>query len=208
MSMVIRRPQPGREGTSRRAIASPPVTIRRYETDDAARVFEAARESMAEISPWMPWCHPDYSLEETRAWIAHCEVVWREKREFNFVIEDKGGAFLGTCGLNQIRWRERAANLGYWVRTSATGRGIATAAVRRLAEFAFRRTDLARLEILAAVENIASQRVAEKCGARREGLVADRLFLHGVRHPAVVFVLKKMNRGGKNAARTGAGKKG
>lgn len=196
MSMVTRRPQSGREGTSQGANASPAVTIRRYETGDAARVFEAARESMAEISPWMPWCHPDYSLEETRAWIAHCEVVWRERREFNFVIEDEGGSFLGTCGLNQIRWRERAANLGYWVRTSATGRGVATAAVRRLAEFAFRQTDLARLEILAAVENVASQRVAEKCGARRERLVADRLFLHGVRHPAVVFVLEKKIRRG------------
>lgn len=190
VEMVTRRRETDREGKRLRPIVAPAVTIRRYEPEDAERIFEAARESMAEISPWMPWCHPAYALEEARAWTAHCGVVWRERREFNFVIEGESGAFLGACGLNQIRWEEGTANLGYWVRTSATGRGVATAAVRRLAEFAFGRTELVRLEIVSAVENVASQRVAEKCGARREGLVADRLFLHGVRHPAMVFVLE------------------
>ncbi|MEP7132988.1 MAG: GNAT family N-acetyltransferase [Acidobacteriota bacterium] len=170
------------------------VRIRRYRPDDAERIYEAARESVAEISPWMPWCHPDYSVEESRGWIAHCEVVWREGREYNFAIEDGAHAFLGTCGLNQIRKDERAANLGYWVRTSAAGRGIATAAVRRIADFAFRETELARLEIVVAVGNLASHRVAEKAGARREGLVLDRLVLHGVRQPAVVYSLEKKGR--------------
>ncbi|MEO8189586.1 MAG: GNAT family N-acetyltransferase [Acidobacteriota bacterium] len=187
-----------REGTDERAgedfPQSPPVSIRPYRVDDAERVFEAVRESIAEISPWMPWCHPGYAIEETRDWIAHCGGVWRDGREFNFVIEDRAGAFLGACGLNQIRRGDRMANLGYWVRTSAAGRGVATAGVRCLAEFAFGAAGLERLEIIAAVGNVASQRVAEKCGARREGLVSDRLFLRGVRHPAVAFVLERGSR--------------
>ncbi|MDQ2871024.1 MAG: GNAT family N-acetyltransferase [Acidobacteriota bacterium] len=175
------------------------MRIRRYEAGDAERIYEAARESLAEISPWMPWCHPGYSLEESRGWIAHCEVVWREGREYNFAIEDEAHAFLGTCGLNQIRREERAANLGYWVRTSAAGRGVATEAVRQLADFAFRRTDLVRLEIVVAVGNAGSHRVAEKAGARTEGLVGDRLVLRGVKHPAVVYVMEKAERGRREA---------
>lgn len=45
-----------------------PVTqeIRRYAAADAAALHEAARESVAEIFPWMPWCHPGYSIEEAK----------------------------------------------------------------------------------------------------------------------------------------------
>ncbi|MEP6768607.1 MAG: GNAT family N-acetyltransferase [Acidobacteriota bacterium] len=175
------------------------MRIRRYESGDAERIYEAARESLAEISPWMPWCHPDYSLEESRGWIAHCEVVWREGREYNFAIEDEAHAFLGTCGLNQIQREERSANLGYWVRTSAAGRGVATEAVRQLADFAFRRTNLVRLEIVVAVGNAGSHRVAQKSGARTEGLVGDRLVLRGVKHLAVVYVMEKAEGGRREA---------
>src|SRR5438132_390407 len=83
----------------------------------------------------------------------------------------------GGCGINQRIRKDRMANLGYWVRTSATRRGIATAAVRLATEYAFEHTDLLRLEIVVAITNIASRRVAEKVGAVREGIAHDRIFL-------------------------------
>jgi ribosomal-protein-serine acetyltransferase len=92
-------------------------------------------------------------------------------------------------GLNQLRPEHRLANLGYWVRTSATGRGVATAAVRQLARFAFRETDLIRLELVVAADNAASHRVAEKADALREGPAHDRLYIHGKAHDAVVYAL-------------------
>ena len=81
------------------------------------------------------------------------------------------------------------ANLGYWVRTSATRRGVATRAVRELAGFAFRETDLVRLEIVVAIDNRASLRVAEKSGAIREGTANQRVRLHGRSQDAVVFAI-------------------
>jgi len=55
------------------------------------------------------------------------------------------------------------------VRTSQTGQGIATAAVRLVAQCAFEDLGLRRLELLIAVDNLASRRVAEKVGATFEG---------------------------------------
>jgi RimJ/RimL family protein N-acetyltransferase len=63
------------------------------------------------------------------------------------------------------------AHVGYWVRTGQTGQGIATAAVRLIARFGFEDLGLQRLELLVAVENLASRRVAEKAGARFEGIL-------------------------------------
>ena len=171
------------------------ITIRPYDNVDDEPLFEAASESINEIFPWLPWCHPGYVMEEASTWIKHCKDAREAGTEYNFVITDDRGAFLGGCGLNQIKRDHRLANLGYWVRTSAACRGVATSAVRELATFAFAETDLLRLEIVAAVDNRASQRVAEKAGAIREGVLRDRLFLHGKSHDAVLFCIVRSARG-------------
>jgi len=80
-------------------------------------------------------------------------------------------------------------NLGYWVRTTAAGRGIATQAARLMARFAFEQVGLHRVEIVAAIPNIASQRVAEKTGAVREGVLRNRLLIRGVSQDAMLFSL-------------------
>jgi ribosomal-protein-serine acetyltransferase len=69
------------------------------------------------------------------------------------------------------------ANLGYWVRSSATRRGIATRAARLVGEFAVKQVGLLRAEIVVAVGNKPSLRVAEKCGAKREGVLRNRLIV-------------------------------
>jgi RimJ/RimL family protein N-acetyltransferase len=58
--------------------------------------------------------------------------------------------------------------ISYWLGPGARGRGLATSAVRLLASWAFDELDLARLALLAEPDNVASQRVAERCGFVRE----------------------------------------
>ena len=163
------------------------IAIRPYALDDAPRFFDAAKESSPEVFPWLPWCRPEYSLAEACEWIEKQMPLFAERAAFAFAIVAADGRYLGGCGLNQIDPIHRRANLGYWVRTSAAGRGVASAAARLLAAWAFANTDLVRLEIVAAVGNQASQRVAEKAGAWREGIARSRLLLHGVPHDAVVY---------------------
>lgn len=166
-----------------------PVRIRPYRADDAPRLYEAARESVGDVFPWLAWCHPQYRLEEAAAWAASREDLARQSLEYHFVIAGEGDRFLGGCGINQINRVHRFGNLGYWVRSSATGRGVAVSAVALAADFAFRNTDLLRLEIVCAVGNRRSQRVAERAGAQREGVLRDRLLLHGAPHDAVMYSL-------------------
>ncbi len=165
------------------------VQIRPYRLADAAVVWEAARESLVELQPWMPWCHPNYSMEESRSWLEVQVPAFEERTEFEFAIVSAEGDYLGGCGLNQIDKANRRANLGYWVRSSATRRGVATEAVRSIRLWAFQNTDLIRLELVIAVENVASQHVAERSGAIREGILRSRLLLHGLPHDAVMFSL-------------------
>jgi RimJ/RimL family protein N-acetyltransferase len=163
------------------------IHIRPYRLDDAAAIWQAARESLAELQPWMPWSHANYSIEETRSWLAVQVPAFQQRTTFEFAITTDHGAYLGGCGLNQIDALNRRANLGYWVRSSATGKGVATAAVRLTRDWGFAHTDLERLEVLVAVSNLASRRVAEKSGAVYEGTMRSRLLVHGTRHDAAMY---------------------
>ncbi|MBK8167827.1 MAG: GNAT family N-acetyltransferase [bacterium] len=150
-------------------------------------MFEAAKESVAEVNLWLSWCHRDYSIEEAQQWSAAQALAFEQGREYEFVVTDDNGRFLGGCGLNHINCADRGANLGYWVRTTEMGRGVALQAVRRVVEFAFTATNLERLEIVCAVGNRASQRVAEKSGAAREGIARGRIYLRGQPCDAVIY---------------------
>src|SRR5689334_19420496 len=163
------------------------ISIRPLRETDVDPLHEAVRESMAELLPWMPWCRPEYARAETEARIANRVATWEAKAEFSFVIESETGTILGCCGLNRIEHDCGTANLGYWVRSSATSRGIATRAVAILRDWAFANTELHRLEIMAAVGNVGSLRVAAKAGAVREGVLRQRLVVRGVRHDAVLY---------------------
>ena len=155
--------------------------------NDAPFAWQAARESLAELQLWMPWAHADYSIEETKSWLTTQVQAFQQGTNFEFAITSATGEYLGGCGLNQIDALNQRANLGYWVRSSATGKGVATTAVQLLRNWGFAHTELVRLEVLIAVSNTASRRVAEKSGAEYEGTMRGRLRVHGTRHDAAMY---------------------
>lgn len=166
------------------------VLLRPYRISDINNLYEAVRESIPELSRWMPWCHTDYSIEETRTWVESRAEAWKKGTEYEIAIIEAGtGNYLGGCGLNNIDNTNRIANLGYWIRTSQTKNGIATAATRLLTKHGIENLKLNRIEILVAVDNKISQRVAEKTGATREGILRNRIIIHDKVSDAVMFSL-------------------
>ena len=166
------------------------VKIRCYDPIDVALLFEAARESVTEVSRWLPWCHPEYSMEESLEWILKCRRFWDDGLEYHFAVFDRDTETLvGGVGLNQLDVTNRLANLGYWVRTAWTRRGVATAAAQLAVRFGFEELGLIRLEVTVGLRNTASQRVAEKVGAVREGLLRKRLFINGQSEDALIYSL-------------------
>ena len=95
----------------------------------------------------------------------------------------------GGVGINQINRTYNFGNLGFWVRASRVRQGVAIAAARLAARFAFRELALTRVELVALVDNIASRRVAEKLGATFECVARNRLVHNGVPFAAAVYSL-------------------
>ena len=166
------------------------ILVRPVRLDDAEALYEAVRESIPEVSPWLPWCHENYAIDETREFLSSRVNPNQTEEAYSFGIFDQTSQkFLGGVGINFINRVHQIANLGYWVRSSATGKGVASKATRLVAGFGFAELGLQRIEIIAAVSNIPSQRVAEKAGAVRECVARQRLLIHGERLDAVVFSL-------------------
>jgi len=166
------------------------VVLRQYTPADVEAVYLAVRESIVELSPRVQWCHEKYALDETKTWIASRAEAWVKGDAYDFLIVDRMNNFpLGGCGLNQLNKLDRIANLGYWVRTSRARRGFATEAARLLAGFGFNELKLNRIEMIIATDNVASQHVAEKLSATREGILRNRIAVRDRVYDALIFSL-------------------
>ena len=105
-------------------------------------------------------------------WLAGYEAGRENGTRVGFaVVEDTSGEHLGLALAPTIEPEAATAELGYLVAPSARGRGVATAALTLLTEWALTELGLQRLELRIAGGNVASKRVAERCGYVREGVL-------------------------------------
>jgi dTDP-4-amino-4,6-dideoxygalactose transaminase/RimJ/RimL family protein N-acetyltransferase len=139
-------------------------------------INEAIAESAAELRRWMPWKVPQ-SQEETRSQVESSIAQMRSGRLLDYTCwrssPQMGPQLAELVGRIALRMElsERKGRLGYWIRSDCTGQGYATEACRLVLEAGVK-AGLERIELIASVENRASQRVAEKLGFIKEGRLA------------------------------------
>lgn len=164
--------------------------VRPFLNSDAESMLQAVSASLVELCEWLPWAKPDYSLSDAKDWIKYTIDAWAQNQEFPLgIFQNSTGAVVGGTGINHINKAYGIGNIGYWVSTPFTKRGVARFAAMQAAHVGFRDLGLTRLEIIALMENIPSQRVAEAVGAQRECVARNRLRLHGAVRSAVVYSL-------------------
>lgn len=148
-------------------------------------IVEACQDP--EIARWTLVPAP-YTEANALEWLDLAAEGWRSGREASFVLLDAASeTLLGAIGARLTAWP--VADVGYWVAASARGRGVAARGAKLLARWAFDELGSVRVEIVTDVENVASQRVAEKAGFQREGVLRQRLEVKGRRSDCVMFSL-------------------
>jgi ribosomal-protein-serine acetyltransferase len=123
-----------------------------------------------------------------RTWLARYERGHEDRSRAGFAIVDEAdGAFLGLIALVQIDREGREAEAGYIVAPQARGRGIAARALRLLTDWALQELELERVELRITAGNVASERVAERSGLLREGVLRSVHFKQGLRTDLAVY---------------------
>jgi RimJ/RimL family protein N-acetyltransferase len=145
------------------------IVLRPWREDDAPHVHAGCQD--ADLQRWLPDLPRPYTLDDARAFVDDTLGLGPHQ----FAITEHAN-LVGSIGLRI--GKHQTGYLGYWLVREGRGRGIATRALRRLPRYGHEDLALERLELTTDIENLASQRVAEKVGFEREGVLRSH-----VRHP-------------------------
>lgn len=157
------------------------VELRPWREEDADAVFEACQD--AELQHWLQAIPRPYTREHALAFVRDEHGLG--PHQYAIVVE---GRVVGSIGMGVNAYR--TGRIGYWCSREARGRGLVTRALRLLSRHAFDELGLLRLELMTDPDNVASQRVAEKVGYRREGVLRSHLdHPDGRRRDSVLFSL-------------------
>ncbi|ADO55417.1 MULTISPECIES: GNAT family N-acetyltransferase [Paenibacillus] len=150
------------------------LTIRAPQWGDGAAVNEAIRESVHELRPWLPFARNLPTVEESEIRSRQARLKFLDRSDMVlYVFDTASGQFVASSGLHRMNWDARRFEIGYWLRTSWTGKGIITEAVHGVTDFAIQHLHANRLEILCDSRNTRSAKVAERAGFTLEGILRN-----------------------------------
>jgi RimJ/RimL family protein N-acetyltransferase len=159
---------------------SPPLSdgvlvLRTWREPDVPALVEACRDD--DIAWWLDQVPQPYSEADARAYVAMTRRGWKEGALAGFAIADVSSAeVVGSIGLHWVDAEHGVAEVGYWVRREARGRGMATRATALATRWAIADCRMQRVQLRADARNVASQRVAERAGFTREGVLRSVRF--------------------------------
>lgn len=114
-------------------------------------------------------------------WLERYDEGWQDGTRAGFAVETLEGEFLGLAGFVSLDLDGRQGEAGYVLGPQARGLGAATRALRLLSGWGFEGLGLERIELRIDVRNTASERVAERAGYVREGVLRNIAFKEGAR---------------------------
>lgn len=144
------------------------LELRATRPEYAPGLWEAAARSREQLRPWLVWAD-GASAETMRAFTIDAQRGWHAGISWGFTIFVDGHPS-GHVGLAKFTPDLASAEIGYWIASDLSGRGLATEAAGAVVEFAFDDLGLHRVELRAAPDNASSTRVAEKLGFTPEGV--------------------------------------
>lgn len=169
MSEAVRTPPPYVVRTER-------LTIRCWEPHDAPLLKEALDTSLEHLRPWMPW-----AADEPKPLDEKVELLRRFRGQFDLGEDFVYGVFtrdesevVGGSGLH-TRQGEGTLEIGYWIRASRIGQGLARETAAALTRVAFAVCGVDRVAIHVDPANDASLRVARALGFNEEATLRRRL---------------------------------
>jgi RimJ/RimL family protein N-acetyltransferase len=146
------------------------VVLRPWQERDVEAIMSACRDD--EIAWWLDQIPQPYGDADARTYVAMTRRGWKDGTHAAFAVTDaETSEVLGSVGVQWLDQDEGVAEVGYWVCREARGRGVATRATRLVTHWVLATCGMKRIQLRADSRNVASQRVAEAAGFRREGVL-------------------------------------
>ena len=161
------------------------ITLRRWTLADVDELVALADNKKIADNLRDRFPNP-YTHEDAEFYIQLCR---RDRWELSRAVE-LDGKIVGCISLSRENdVSAKTSELGYWIGENFWGRGIATAAVKKICTFGFEELGLVRIFAIVFEKNFASMRVLEKCGFEREGRLRKAIFKNGAIQDAFLYSL-------------------
>jgi RimJ/RimL family protein N-acetyltransferase len=142
------------------------LVLRPKRPDDIDAIIAACQDP--EIPRWTFVPSP-YTRADAEAFMARSAEEEAAGKAVDLLAVDPHDGLLGSFSLMELDLERGYGEIGYWVAAEARGRGIATRAVRLLADWGREQLALTKIDVLPHKDNAPSRRVAEKAGFRDTG---------------------------------------
>lgn len=150
---------------------TPALALRPLMREDVSDIFTALDTQRDYLGRWLPFVAHTRCEDDTRGFVE--SVLSADPFEPVFTVR-VGPHFAGLAGFKSTDHLTRSTEIGYWMREEFQGRGIMTAAVKRLCRMAFLERGMESIVIRCAVGNLPSNRIP-----RRIGFELCRIEAHG-----------------------------
>lgn len=191
------RPQPtyARQMIRATELRGAKTALRPPRTSDTTWLASALNDP--EFHRWMPMVPYPYTLADAEQFIAHTEQAWESRTECAFFVcqgDTDGDQPCGGITLHLVASDPGMAGVGYWLEGAARERGLASDALRTISKWAFSEVGIERLHLTTLPNNQPSQRVAERAGFVREGLLRAWAPTEKGRKDALIYSLLAQER--------------
>lgn len=148
-------------------ISTERLVLRKPSMEDAPAVFDGWVQD-ADVTYFLTWL-PHQNMGQTQSLLKNAIAAWDGDSRFPYIITLKeNGAVIGMI---DPRIDEHKVAIGYVRKRANQGKGYMTESTRAIIDWAFGQPSIYRVYATTDVENFASQRVLEKAGMQREGLL-------------------------------------
>lgn len=164
-------------------------TLRPYRSGDGQALFSAIEENREQLGRWLPWVGQHQSVDDAENYVRNMAGRWQTRESLILAIfsHDERTLYGGT-GFHGFDWTVPSLEIGWFLRESARGRGIATEAVRLCCTLAFEQMKVNRVWGSVDVLNERSVRLFERVGFLREAhLRGERRDHHGQLRDTLIY---------------------
>lgn len=164
------------------------MELRAITREHAVALHCLIEKNKSDLSRSLHWPRFVNALEDTISFCAACErgLQTRTGATYGIWLEEQ---LAGVVSFNTLDLENESGDIGYWLDASARGKGIASLAVSAMVRAFAQQQLLRRYVIKCAVANQRSQRVAERLGFSREGLLKLAEKIGEIRHDQYLYAL-------------------
>ena len=171
-------------------VVSNEILLERIQFADAPTLFDAIDSNRIHLGTWLPFVAYTKDVKNSESYIQTIIQLRDESRNEVYTIWYKG-RFAGLMGFHNTDRVNEKTEIGYWLISDMTGKGIVHHSCKKLIGLAFEKSGINRITIRCAVGNETSEKVARRLGFVFEGIERSGERFHDVFFDLKVFSLLK-----------------